>query len=772
MILATMASDGISLSFAILAVMSAAWLAGWLARVLGYPAMLGELLAGILLGPPLLGWLPEHVGLTQLADVGIFVMMLYIGTEIDPKEMSRASKPAILAAVGGFVVPFLLGFAVTWLYLQSNLDPEAADYSWSCIAGGLFVGMAVGVTSLAAKSRILLDLKLLDSRIAIVMMAGALFADTASLVVFAGIMGFAESQSFDVLHLVLILGQALLFFAASVGIGVWVFPLVPKLLRKLKLQSRSIVFTTVLILAFAVGELAHLMSLHGIIGAFMAGLFLKNCTSSSREAQEVSHLLHDVSMGFLAPIFFVTAGFAFSFDAITTDLPLLVTVVAVAIGGKILGTVLFYLPSGHGWREGLAIGCGMNGRGAVEIIVAGIGLEMGLISPSIFSILVFMAIFTTALVPVTLKWTTAWLERRGELERVAQRSGVLVLGVGPVARQLARRLKTSQEVRMVGDNQSYCSLAQQEGIEAFYGHLLDAEVLTLAQAFKVRTAVVLTPDFETNLLAAGYLQENYFIPEIRVHLSGKDAASYKQLLDTSRYQSLFGGQIELNDWDRWVALDRFNHELIELDSPRSIEQLRERISIQTCLPLLQERGDQLLVYHAATALEPGDKVHMLVPHSDDIIELDRFDELIAEAHILDLEEGCSLETLFAVIAEHFAPELKMSRAEIIASYKRRESQGGTVFGKGLAIPHILLEHGSESHIMVVRCKPGVVFSENHNVHAVFALASSADQRNLHLRILSAIAQIAQTATFQTEWIEAQHIEQLRKLLLSARRRRF
>ncbi len=111
----------------------------------------------------------------------------------------------------------------------------------------------------------------------------------------------------------------------------------------------------------------------------------------------------------------MTAGFEVSFGALSESLGLLIAVIALATIGKIVGTVLAYLPSGNGWREGLVIGAGMNGRGAVEIVIAGIGLEAGIISPEIFSILVVMAIATTATVPVLLTWGVRWLSSTGHL---------------------------------------------------------------------------------------------------------------------------------------------------------------------------------------------------------------------------------------------------------------------------------------------------------------------------------------------------------------------
>lgn len=130
----------------LLLVLFVAWIGGQIAARLGYPSVLGELIAGIIFGPPLLGILYGSEAINVLAELGVLMMMLYIGMEIDPRELGKASKGGVLAALGGFIVPFALGM---WIVVASNGTTIA----------GVFVGMAMGVTSLATKSRILVDLK-------------------------------------------------------------------------------------------------------------------------------------------------------------------------------------------------------------------------------------------------------------------------------------------------------------------------------------------------------------------------------------------------------------------------------------------------------------------------------------------------------------------------------------------------------------------------------------------------------------------------------------
>jgi Kef-type K+ transport system membrane component KefB len=384
-------------------ILLAAFVGGRLAVRLGYPSVLGELGAGIILGPPLLGLLSGGEAIAVLAEVGVLLMMLFIGMEIDPRELGKASTGGILAALGGFIVPFALGF---WVITAAGGTTMAA----------VFVGMAMGVTSLATKSRILVDLRILDTRIAHVMMAGALVADTLSLLIFAGITSVVAVGSLDLASVAWITVKVVIFFAAAWFVGVRGLPVAWRWAQRRGLD-RAAAVPLMLLVALAFAEGAHLAGLHGILGTFVAGLALREAIGEKRLSHDLTGLVKDVSLGFLAPVFFVTAGFEVTF-AVFTDAPgLLLATIVLATVGKIVGTAVAYLPTGHGWREGVVLGAGMNGRGAVEIIIAGIGLQAGIIDRTTFSILVFMAIATTATVPLFLTWGVRWLQDRDELVR-------------------------------------------------------------------------------------------------------------------------------------------------------------------------------------------------------------------------------------------------------------------------------------------------------------------------------------------------------------------
>lgn len=753
----------------LLLVLVAAWAGGAAAHRVGYPAVLGELVIGILLGPAWLGWLGadgSSVALGALAQVGVLLMMLYIGMEIDPKELGKASWGGFLAAAGGFITPFVMGWATVRLFGGTHL-------------AGIFVGIAVGVTSLATKSRILLDLKILDTRIAHVMLAGALIADTFSLLVFAGVLSFAQTDSFEVAAAGGVALRAVLFFGGATLAGRYGMPLLFKLVQRLGVSSRGTHFTLIVLVAFAFGEAAELAGLHAILGTFVAGLSVREGMLDPKASRDLNDLLGDVSVGFLAPIFFVMAGFEVRFDVFRTDLALFAAIMGVAFVGKIVGTALFYLPTGHGWREGVVLGAGMNGRGAVEIILAGIGLKMGLIDQDIFSILVFMAIITTATVPLFLKWGTDWLGRLGLLIRsTAKRNGVLIVGATPTTRALAKLLGGSQRVWLVDSNPARVQEARADGLDGFVGSALEAEILGEAHATEAARALVMTPNAEINALVARQLRDMFLVPELGVVVLREAKESGEETLEHLHASPLFGRPTLLGDWDYWfsqgvVALER--HAVID----ESSRDLPARFQADSrALPMVIERevdGTRRLLPYTGDELQVGDTLVVarasVEPQPIQPV-MDRFDVLVDDCTVLDIPEALSRDAFFDTAARALAAGLPETPAQIRSALQERESTSSTVLTAGLAVPHLTLPGEGRFELLVVRCLPGVTLSdETPPLHALFVLAGSADERNLHLRALSAIAQIWQSDRFETKWRAARSVEEIRDLVRTAPRQR-
>ncbi|HOA24420.1 MAG TPA: cation:proton antiporter [Aggregatilineales bacterium] len=577
-----------------------AWLAANLAQRLKYPAVLGELAVGIVLGPPLLGLLHGGEALDVLGELGILLMMLYVGMEINPRDLGKASWPGLLAAIGGFIVPFVLGyFAVIWL--------------GGTPMGALFVAIAVGVTSLATKSRILADLKLLNTRVAHVLMAGALVSDSLALIVFAAVISLAEVGTIEFGQVLLVGGRSILFFAVTTFIGLKVFPLIWPSLDRWGFRGRTFSATLVLLIALAFAGLAELAGLHAILGAFIAGLFLREGVLDRTLSHQITDVVHDVSIGFLAPIFFVMAGFEVSFGVFQTDLVLLLTVLVVATVGKIFGTALFYLPSGHGWREGITVGAGMNGRGAVEVIIAGIALQMGIISQEIFSILVFMAIFTTATVPFFLKWGVEWLRSRGELVSAEDdRKVTIIVGAGPFARKTAKILQAAGPVWLIDKNRNDYELAVQDGLNAIHGDALDENVMADAGGNEAHTLIALTTNSEVNILAAQLARRVFDIPRLYVLLTQADNGSLRNLADLSGAEKLQMELADLEQWDHWITHGEVAEYEVVIEEPMSPQEAFEKFQAeQPSVPVLLQHNGRVSMFRNVEELNVGDRVTLL-----------------------------------------------------------------------------------------------------------------------------------------------------------------
>ncbi|SFS93193.1 cation:proton antiporter [Halostagnicola kamekurae] len=390
----------------LLLVLSLAWVFGAVAERFSYPAMMGEIFAGIVFGPALLGLLESSNALDIFAQFGVFLLMVYVGMEIDLHDLFELGPQALMIALGGFLLPFGLGYG-TGALLGMTIEQS------------LFIGIALAATSLATKSRILVDLDILDTRIAGVLLGGALLSDVGILIVFAGITGFIESGDVTLLGLGTVMFRAFVFFAVVLVIGDRLLPIVwnrlEALMRRYGFIDKTSAFSVALIVALVFAYLADLADLHMIIGGFVAGMFLRQAQLDEEIYEHMHTVIYDLAMGVFAPIFFVTVAFDLSLGVFTEALGLLVLVLVLSFFGKIVGSWAFALPTKLTSKEGLVIGLGMNGRGTVEIIIVSVGLSMGIIDNELFSILVFMAIFTTALVPVTVKLGVDWLERSNEL---------------------------------------------------------------------------------------------------------------------------------------------------------------------------------------------------------------------------------------------------------------------------------------------------------------------------------------------------------------------
>jgi len=366
------------------------------------PSVVGELLAGIILGPFLLGAVFTGLGdmysedsepgtfISALADFGMLFLMLYAGLEFSPRLIRSSSWLGGAVAAIGVAVPMVLGFFVGMLF----------DLSGSTL---LFVAVALSVTALPVTVRVLKDLEVMKTRTSGIIVSAALISDAALLLVLGIILG-SVGETPSATKVLYLAAGFIFFFAMAIVIGRFVVPYVYKLLRWMRTGEAAFAVAVGFAIAFAI--LAERVGLPAIIGAFIAGLLLRETGTGLKVWARVEDILSGVTLGFLAPIFFVLIGFSVQFDTVAENLPLLGAVTAVAMAGKILGS---YLPArvyGLSSNESMAIGSMMMGKGAMELVFARLALEQDppLIGQDLFSILVIMAFVSTLLAPVLFKY--------------------------------------------------------------------------------------------------------------------------------------------------------------------------------------------------------------------------------------------------------------------------------------------------------------------------------------------------------------------------------
>lgn len=404
----------------LIAILLAAKLLGEAAERLRQPAVLGELIAGVLLGSSVLGVVPSAGPINEvvhlLAEVGVAILLFEIGLETDLKEMFRVGAAATTVASVGVAMPFLLGF-VYWIVAEPTIGTHAPNITNTMVA--VFVGATLTATSVGITARVLTDLNQIHTREARVIIGAAVVDDVLGLVILAIVSGLAAGAAISVWGVVVTFVIAVGFLIVAVIIGNFFAPGVFTLVDRMRVRGVLLVSAFSMALLFA--ALAGLAGSAMIIGSFAAGIVL----SSTNQFDMIGERIKPVADIF-TPIFFVSVGARvdvslflpwsenFNWSVLAVGGALLI----IAIVGKIV--------SGYsvGWgrrRLGhLAIGVGMIPRGEVGLIFAHLGLTRGILSSETYSAILIMVICTTFLAPPLLKPVFDRLPARNEPERPAR----------------------------------------------------------------------------------------------------------------------------------------------------------------------------------------------------------------------------------------------------------------------------------------------------------------------------------------------------------------
>jgi Kef-type K+ transport system membrane component KefB len=351
---------------------------------IGQTAVLGELLAGVVLGPGVLGLVHDSQALHALAELGVLILLFEVGLESDLHELIRAGLQATLVALAGVVLPFALGFALMYWLGHSMLV-------------AVFVGATLTATSVGITARVLADLGRLHDAAARIVLGAAVVDDILGLIILAVVTGIAHGGGIAVSSVTLLSLKAVVFLVVAILIGVRLAPTLMRWIAGMQARGTLIVYSVI----FAVGlaAVADMIGLATIIGAFAAGLVL--ATTERREHIETR--IKPVA-DLLVPIFFVTIGMKvqpalLNPFAENAEFGTALVLTGIAIVAKLATALAVYQPGVRRWP----VGVGMVPRGEVGLIFAGTGLAAGVIGQDLYAALVAVVMLTTFVAPPWLK---------------------------------------------------------------------------------------------------------------------------------------------------------------------------------------------------------------------------------------------------------------------------------------------------------------------------------------------------------------------------------
>jgi Kef-type K+ transport system membrane component KefB len=386
---------------------------------IGQQWVIGEILAGIALGPSLLGALLPGIKamvfpatvlptLQTFGDIGLIFYMFSLGSRLDTQMMLRQSRKAIVASLSGIVLPLILGAALAFMLYPAFAGPKATQLSFM-----LLVGTAMAITAFPVLARLLTEKKMLGTRIGTLALTCAAVDDIIAWCLLALVIAVVHARG--VTSGLLTVGLTLLFIGVMLGI---VRPLFAYASRRLPWPNFLVALTLVLLLLSA--YTTDKIGIHPVFGAFLMGVILPRRAAFIEQVRSLDQVNNVVFL----PLFFVSSGLRTQIGLISAPALWLVCllVVAVACFGKVLGGMLSVRWMGESWRESLTLGVLMNTRGLVELIVLNIGLDLGVLSPVLFAMLVIMAVVTTMmaspLLPLLGYGPKSQLERHVEIPQM------------------------------------------------------------------------------------------------------------------------------------------------------------------------------------------------------------------------------------------------------------------------------------------------------------------------------------------------------------------
>jgi len=388
--------------WAVLLVFATAKLLSELFERLGQPGIVGEILAGFLIGPHVLGWMRPNDVLSILSDLGVMFLLFRVGLQVKASELMKVGGAALGVALAGVILPLLLGTGVALLFRQPRLE-------------SMFIGAAMVATSVGITAQVLASRGLLQTRAAQIILAAAVVDDVLGLIVLAVISGLARG-SVHYLDLALTGMFALGFTALIARFGSrTIGRVIPRLRARLSLSEAE--FALAMTLLFSLSLLAVYVGVAAIVGAFLAGMALSDSTD-----QRVADMTSGVAE-LLVPFFLAGIGLRLDISTLRspTTIVLSVVIILAAVASKFVACGLAAARMGR--TDAVRVGVGMIPRGEVGMVVAQIGLHMGIMAQSAYGVVVLMSVATTLIAPPLLKAAYRGVVARSETEQEGLRIG-------------------------------------------------------------------------------------------------------------------------------------------------------------------------------------------------------------------------------------------------------------------------------------------------------------------------------------------------------------
>jgi len=380
---------------------------GWIFRKMHQPQVVGEMVAGILLGPSLLGlaapgifnflFPPESLGfLNALSQIGLVLFMFLVGLELDAKVLKKQGRVAVFTSHVSIVFPFTLGTLLA-LYLYPRLSNNSVTF----VQFALFIGTAMSITAFPVLARILTERKLLKTTLGAVTIACAAIDDVTGWIILAIVVLLIRTSG-GIIPTLLTIGGVIVYVAIMLFI-------VRRLLYQLetKFEQRGHIsqdtLAIILLLVLVSGLVTERLGIHALFGAFLMGVIMPKHPAF---VHALTEKLNDLAIVLLLPIFFAFNGLRTSIGLVSgaANWFFTVLIIIVAIVGKFGGSTVAARVSGMSWREASSIGVLMNTRGLMELVLLNIGLDIGVISPALFTMMVLMALLTTFMTSPVLEW--------------------------------------------------------------------------------------------------------------------------------------------------------------------------------------------------------------------------------------------------------------------------------------------------------------------------------------------------------------------------------